>query len=90
MAFAAPNAESESSADLEATKWREFACFDLSAGLGFEKRCFSAGKLELAQRQNSDPEVHQYALKLLVERCILPAQSNWNTLGKTSAWKKTS
>jgi hypothetical protein len=24
---------------LKAAKWREFACFDLSAGLGFEKRC---------------------------------------------------
>lgn len=48
--------ESKSSADLEATKWREFACFDLSAGLGFGKRCFSVVKLELAQRQNSDPD----------------------------------
>ncbi|KAK2479970.1 hypothetical protein H9L39_09344 [Fusarium oxysporum f. sp. albedinis] len=56
MAFATPNAEPKSSADLEATKWREFGCFDLSAGLGFEKRCFSAGKLELLQRQNSDPD----------------------------------
>lgn len=61
--------------DLKATKWRELACFDLSAGLGFEKRCFSAGKLELAQRQSSDPDEGTPTYTQLVRRGMYLASS---------------